>query len=109
MTKVAPTIVAVATMMRSAGSLRMGFGKETDLMAIALSIGMNLTNGNLSDLAIQSLTSIVSCKRPLATSRATSQALMDEIKISSFSTVLSIIFLAGRERFSGLLTHQSQV
>jgi hypothetical protein len=37
------------------------------------------------------------------------QALMDEIKISSFSTVLSIIFLAGRERFSGLLTHQSQV
>jgi len=37
---------------------------------------------------------IVSCKRPVAIRRATSQALIDEIKISSFSILLSIIFLA---------------
>lgn len=98
----------VATMMRSAGSTWNGSGSEADLMAMALSTGMNVIHGSRSDLFIQSATSMVSFNRSFATRRATSQVLIDEISIVSFSKALSRSFRARRERFSGLLTHQIQ-
>jgi len=77
-------------------------------MAISLLMGMNLTKGSLSDLAIQSETFNVSFNRSFAARSATSHALMEDIKISLFFMALSISRFAGIERYSGLLTHHIQ-
>lgn len=74
-----PMVIAVATMIRSAGSLWKGSWSRTDRIAIALSTGTKRKKGRVSDLAIQSRASIVKVSRPFDTSRAISQVLMDEI------------------------------
>lgn len=78
-TKGIPMVIAVATMILSAGSLWNGSSRRTDRIAIALSTGTKRKKGSDSDLAIQSRASIVNVRRPFDTSRAISHVLIDEI------------------------------
>jgi hypothetical protein len=81
-TTAATMLKAVAMIMRSAGSLWKDPGKLTLLSAMALPTGTKVTRRTTSHLAIQSDTSMVRRSRSLATRRAISQVLIEEISIA---------------------------